>query len=41
MKIQCGDRYIDRPASELLGEALLAPFFLLAALWAMRGGWGH
>lgn len=39
MKVRCGDRYIERPLRELVGEALIAPFFLFAVL--MRGGWGH
>ena len=41
MKVRCGDKYIERPLRELVGEALIAPFFVLSVLWAMRGGTGH
>lgn len=41
MKVRCGNRYIERPLRELVGEALIAPFFALAALWVMRNGWSH
>jgi hypothetical protein len=34
-------RTVERPAVELFVEALAVPFFMLAALWGTRGGWGH
>jgi len=34
-------RTVDRPLSELIGEALLTPFLVLAVLCGARGGWGH
>ena len=41
MKVRVGDRYIDRPLRELVGEALMAPIFWLLFRRAMRGGWSH
>lgn len=41
MKVRAGDRYVDRPLRELIGEALLLPFYALALARAFRGGWGH
>jgi hypothetical protein len=33
-------RTVDRPLSELIGEALITPFFIIAVRFALRG-WGH
>jgi len=33
-------RTVDRPLSELIGEALIAPFLVLAVWRALRAGWG-
>lgn len=39
MKVRAGNRYVERPARELLIEALGAPLLLFVFLKAMRGGW--
>lgn len=41
VKVRAGDRYVDRPLRELIGEALLLPVYALAFAWAFRGGTGH
>ena len=41
MRVRAGNRYVERPVRELLVEALGLPLLVLAALSALRGGWGH
>lgn len=41
MKVRFGDRYIERPALELLIEAIGAPLLLFVIWLELRRGWGH
>lgn len=40
MKVRFGDRYIERPFTEMAVEALAAPFFWFLFKRATRCGWG-